>query len=79
MMFEEIKVKPIKRNKLREFFINFALFYSLIAGIIFVSYAIYRHLFSNFYYIMVLVIFIVYLLLWIIDKLVSLYGRSTKN
>ena len=73
------KMKGQTRSKYWEFFINFSLFYSLIVGITFISYSIYRGLFSLNYYIIAVVIFTIYLISWIIDKMRVINERRTEN
>ena len=62
--------QPIKeRSNFWEFIINFSLFYSFIVGIIFVSYSIYRNLFNTYYYVIALIIYLIYVIFWIKDKI----------
>ncbi len=68
-----------ERGFMREFLINFALVYSLIIGIIFVTYSIYRGLFQPFYYFLVLIIFLFYFFSWVYDKKRNLDEKGTTN
>ena len=62
--------QPIKeRSNFWEFIINFSLFYSFIVGIIFVSYSIYRNIFNTYYYVIALIIYLIYVIFWIKDKI----------
>ena len=67
------------KNFLRELLVNFALIYSLIVGIIFISYSIYRGIYNSFIYGFAIAIFLIYLTFWIIDKVRFLYGKEPKN
>ncbi len=61
--------KNNERKSWKEFVVNFALVYSLIIGTIFVSYSIVRGLFPLYYHLIPLIIFIVYSIWWVADKL----------
>lgn len=57
------------RSNFWEFVINFSLFYSFVVGIIFVSYAVYRNLFSVYHYVIAFIIYILYLVFWVKDRM----------
>ncbi len=52
----------------REFLINFACIYAVIAGSTLMVYALYRELFAPVYYVVASILFLWYFMSWVIDK-----------
>ena len=69
----------MNKKFIKEVLVNFALVYSFMVGIIFVSYSLFRGFFEFQKYIWVFIIFLIYFAYWIYEKKRYLHEYRTKT